>query len=65
MVFTHPQVVEQSIVTCVSLWIYVSVCLSASSNHIQTSPKFMCMWLVAMARPSSGSVVLCYALPVL
>lgn len=47
-----------------SMW---SVCLSSSiyaKTNIQTSPSFLCMLPIAMARSSTGSVATSYVLPV-
>ena len=58
---TPPPIGKQSIVMCMS----VCVCLSAiisSKLRIQSSPKFLCMLPVAMARSFYGGVVICYVL---
>jgi len=57
----------QSIVMSVS--VCLCVCVSARDDIFGTTrpipTKFLCMLPVAMARSSSGGVVICYILPVL
>jgi len=53
----------ESIVISVS----VCVCLSAiisSELHVRSSPTFSCMLPMAVARSSSGGVMISYVLPV-
>ena len=64
-IYYPPPIGKQSIVMCMSLCVSVCVCLSAiisSKLRIQSSPKFLCMLPVAMARSSYGGVVICYVL---
>ena len=51
---------------CLSVCVYI--CLSAvisSDLHVQSSPNFLCMLLMAVARSSCGGVMIRYVLPVL
>ena len=67
LVTPHP-IGERSIVMSVSVFLSVCVWLSAiitSELHVQSSPNFFCMLPMAVARSSSGGVVICYILPVL
>jgi len=56
-----------SVFVCVC--VCLSVCLSARiflGQHVETSPKFLCMLsVVAVARSSSGGVAIRYVLPIL
>ena len=50
----------------VSVCVSVCVCLSAimsSELHVRSSPFCLCMLPMAVARSSSGGVVICYVLP--
>jgi len=51
-----------------SVSVCVCVCLSAiisSELHVESSPNFLFMLAMAVARSSSGGVVICYVFPVL
>jgi len=55
-----------------SMSVCLSVCLSlrmfarvSQKSHCPTSPNFLCMLIVAVARSSSGGVAIRYVLPVL
>ena len=53
---------------CLCVLVCVFVCLSAiifSELHVRSSPIFLSMFLIAVARSSSGGVVMSYVLPVL
>ena len=53
---------------CVCVCLCVAVCLTAiipSGLHIRSSPKFLCMSPMAVARSSSGGALIRYVLPVL
>jgi len=61
---TPPPIGERSIVTSVS----VCLCVCSRSylrNYTPDFHQFLCMLPMAMARSSSGGVVMCYVLPVL
>ena len=63
---TPPPIAERSIVMSVS--VCLCVCLSASISpelHVRSSPTFFCTLPMAVARSSSGGVVIRYVLPVL
>ena len=73
---TPPTIEKQRIVmsvyvclsVCVCVCLCVAVCLSAiipSGLHIRSSPKFLCMSPMAVARSSSGGALIRYVLPVL
>ena len=58
----HP-IGERSIVMSVSVCVSVCVCLSAiisSELHVRSSHRFLCMLPMAVARSSSGGVVIRY-----
>ena len=64
---TQPLIGERSIAITVSVCLSVCVCLSAiifSELHVQSSTIFLCMLPMAVARSSSGGVVIRYVLPV-
>ena len=51
-----------------SVSVCLSVCLSAiifSKHHVRSSPNFLRMLPMGVARSSSGGVVICYEIPVL
>jgi len=55
---------DESVCVCVG----VCVCLSAIiflELHIRLSPNFLCMLPMAIAQSFSGSILICYVLPVL
>jgi len=61
---------ERIIVISVSVCLSVClcVCLSAiisSELHVRSSPNFLCLLPMAVARSSSDGVMICYVLPVL
>ena len=63
---TPPPIAELSIVMSVS--VCLCVCLSAmisSELHVRSSPNFLCMLPMAVARSFSGGVAICYVFPVL
>ena len=68
VVITSPPIRERSIVMSVSVCLCVFVCLSAIISpelHVRSSPNLLRMLLMAVARSSSGGVVICHVLPVL
>jgi len=67
-IFASPPVGKRSIVMSVSvcLSVCVIVCLrSYLRNYTSDLRHFLCMLPMAVAQSSSGSVVICYVLPVL
>jgi len=63
---TLPRSIVMSVSVCVL--VCVSVCLSATTSlelHVRSSPNCLHMLPMAVARSSSGSVVMRYVLPVL
>ena len=65
---TPPLLGERSIVMSVSVCLCLCVCLSAiisSELHVRSSPTVLFMLAMAVARFSSGGVVIRYVLPVL
>jgi len=64
-VITPPQIGERSIVLSVSVCLSVRLSAIISSElHVRSSPIFLCTSPTAVARSSSGGVVICYVLPV-
>ena len=66
--YSAPDGGARSIVMSVSVCLSVCVCLSAivsSELHSPSSPNSLCMLPMAVTRPSSGDVVICYLFPVL
>ena len=67
-IVTPPPIGERSIVMSVSVCLCLCVCPSVIISpklHVRFSPNFLRVLPMAMARSSSGSVVICYVLPVL
>jgi len=53
---------------CLSVCVSLCLCLTAiisSELHVLSSWKFLWLLIMAVARSSSGSVVICYVIPVL
>ena len=53
---------------CLSVCLFVCVCLStiiSPERHVRSSPYFLCLLPVAVARSSYGGVMMCYVFPVL
>jgi len=68
VVITPPPIRQRSIVMSVSVCLCVFVCLFAiisPERHVRSSPNLLRMLPMAVARSSSGGVVICYVLPVL
>ena len=69
-VITPPPIVERSIVMGVSVCLCACVCVClpaviSSELHVRSSPIFLRVLPLAVARSSFGGVVICYAFPVL
>ena len=67
-VIIPPPIGERSIVMSVSVSVCVCVYLSViiySDQHVRSSPNFLCMLHMTVARSFSGGEVLRYVLPVL
>jgi len=62
-----PDRAAQSIVmsVCVCLCVCLSFPIISLELRVRSSPKFLCMLAMAVARSSSGGVVICYVLPVI
>ena len=57
-----------SVSVCLCVCVCVCVCLPAiisAELHVRSSPDFLCMLPMAVARSSSGGVVIRYVFPVL
>ena len=58
-----PRIGERDIVMSVSVCVFARDHIFGTTRPIFT--KFLCMLLMAVARSSSGGVVMCFVLPVL
>ena len=67
--FISPPIGEWSIMMTVSVWVSLCVCLSVRDHSFGPTRAIFtncsCMLPMAVARSSSGGVVICYVLPVL
>ena len=67
-IYSARRIGERSVVMSMSVFDRLCVCLSAIISlepHVRSSPNFLCMLPMAVALSSSGSVMICYVLPVL
>ena len=65
-IFAPPQIGKQSILTSMSVYVYI--CLSTIISlklQVWSSPIFLCLLTMAVALSSSGGTVICYKLLVL
>jgi len=62
---TPPPTEERSIVLSVSVCVFCLSAIISPKLHIRSSPNFLCLLPMVVARSSSGGVVICYILPVL
>jgi len=64
--YTGTEYCDEHVCLCVTVWLCVCVCLSVHDDIFCTTRPithhFLCMLFVAVARSSSGGVVICYVL---